>query len=505
MRKILIPLLMLGWVTAAAQNNNTDFRSFREGLMNDFQAYRKKVLDDYANYLGGVWKEFRSFREEKRDVTPKPTVAPKADPVATRPVPKATPKPVVRPAQPKAPAETPKTPDEAPKKPAIPAPVRPTLPPTLHPQPVAPARPQVPTMDFAFYGLTIRSIPMPVVELSSIENKEVAAAWKQYQEEPTDDIIASLQATAASLGLNDWFRFELVRQYVDALMPRHGPSERILLQHFLLANLEYDVRLAKSDSQLLLLVPFSQLVYGRKYLVLDNVRYYSYYDNIAPIADADNYLYTCELPAEVDKGNRVNLVFDRYAMNIPCEEQQERTVTDGKIKVSEKVNTALQEMLRRYPQMDIPHYAASDVVPQLHQNILAQIGPQVATLPQLEAVNALLHFVQYAFDYATDGDQHGYEKPYFIEENFYYPQNDCEDRSILFAFLVRELLGLDVHLIQYPGHECTAIHFTTADVVGTSYLYEGKAFHICDPTYLGAVAGQCMPNYEAEDPTIELW
>ena len=71
------------------------------------------------------------------------------------------------------------------------------------------------------------------------------------------------------------------------------------------------------------------------------------------------------------------------------------------------------EMLRHYPQMDVPYYAESQVMPPFHRNIIEQLRPQISGMSQKQAANALLHFVQYAFDYATDDIQHGYEKPYF--------------------------------------------------------------------------------------------
>lgn len=155
--------------------------------------------------------------------------------------------------------------------------------------------------------------------------------------------------------------------------------------------------------------------------------------------------------------------------------------------------------------MDIPFYAMSTIDSNFHQSLLAQVNEQIRGCSEKEAVARILHFVQYAFDYATDREQHGYEKPYFIEENFYYPKNDCEDRAILFAFLVHNLLGLDVHLVQYPGHECTAVNFSTTQMNGDGYMYKGKAFYICDPTFIGASIGQCMPGYRNVKPTVELW
>ena len=42
---------------------------------------------------------------------------------------------------------------------------------------------------------------------------------------------------------------------------------------------------------------------------------------------------------------------------------------------------------------------------------------------------------------------------------FYYPYCDCEDRSVLYSYLVRNLLKLDVVLLDYPNHIATAVCF----------------------------------------------
>jgi hypothetical protein len=59
--------------------------------------------------------------------------------------------------------------------------------------------------------------------------------------------------------------------------------------------------------------------------------------------------------------------------------------------------------------------------------------------------------------------------------------------------LVRELMGLDVVLVRYPGHMATAVCFTEK-VEGTTLQYKGKTYTISDPTYIGADVGMNMPD-----------
>ena len=462
-----------------AQNTNSDYQAFRKGVLGSYDSFRKTVLEDYAEYLQGIWDEYEQFRGIKRDKEPKPSIAPKAD-----------------------------------VKPQDVTPVQsvPEVKPTIQPTPVLtdsliPVKPiasnTLPNMYFSFYGMKLSTVLCHAQTIVDIEHQAIAKAWDAYrQDRVMKDIIRSLQSLSMTYGLNDWFTFELVRNYTEAICK--NTASKIVLQHFLIVNMGYDVRLASCGDQLLLLVPFNQQVYERSYLVIDGKKYYAFYDDsTSKIQNAG--VYTCRLPNETDKGRNIDLTIRVGNIGIKTGLAHKFSMSDGKISLQGSVDAGTMEAIRRYPQTDIPFYAMSTIDLNFHQSLLAQVSEQIRGCSEREAVGRILHFVQYAFNYATDGEQHGYEKTYFIEENFYYPKNDCEDRAILFAFLVRNLLGLDVHLVQYPGHECTAVNFSTSQMNGDGYMYRGKAFYICDPTFIGASIGQCMPDYRNLKPVVELW
>ena len=476
MRKYFFILLLCS-SSMMAQNTNSDYQAFRKGVLDNYGSFRKTVLENYTKYLQGVWDEYEQFKGIKRDHEPKPSIAPKADvkpqdvtPIQSAPEVKPTVQPV----------------------------------PTDNPIPVKPIAPcTLPNMSFPFYGMKLSTVLCHAQTIDGIEHQAIAKAWDAYrQDRVMKDVLLSLQSLAMAYDLNDWFTFELVRTYTEALCKNH--ESKTVLQHFLLVNMGYDVRLASCGNQLLLLVPFTQQVYERSYLVIDGKKYYVFDDHsTSKIQNVG--VYTCRLPNETDKGRNIDLTIRGGNIGIKTGVAHRFSMSDGKISLQGFVDEGTMEAIRRYPQMDIPFYAMSTIDSNFHQSLLAQVNEQIRGCSEKEAVARILHFVQYAFDYATDREQHGYEKPYFIEENFYYPKNDCEDRAILFAFLVHNLLGLDVHLVQYPGHECTAVNFSTTQMNGDGYMYKGKAFYICDPTFIGASIGQCMPGYRNVKPTVELW
>jgi len=471
--------LLLCSSSMMAQDVNTDFQAFRKDMLGNYSSFRKSVLDDYANYLNGIWEEFQVFRGVKKSEVPKPVNIPKVEGTPSKPTPQRVPRPegtpVVKPIE---------------DKPFN----RPT-----HPLP-----PSVPTMTLDFYGMRLNVASANPCQLASLEHQDIAKVWETYQKDSAiKNAILSLTQQAKDYRLNDWFAYELVSTYVAQALSGASASTQVLLEHYVLVNMGYDVRLASTNTRLLLLIPFKQQVYERSYLLLDGKKYYVFGEDAQKVQGTSS-LYTCELPKNADKGRSLNLILGKQGLGILSTKQHHYQLTDGNIQIQGSVNTGTMEALCHYPQMDVVYYAKSVINPVFRQDLLTQMKSQIAGLPQHEAANKLLHFVQYAFDYATDQEQFGYEKPYFLEENFYYPKNDCEDRAILYAFLVHELLGLDVHLVQFPGHECTAVHFTDSSVSGDYYTYQGDKYFICDPTYIGAPIGLCMPNFKNTKPKVEL-
>lgn len=494
-------LLLFCSSIARAQNAHPDFQSFRNSIKNDYQGFRSTIIDDYAKYLEGIWKDFQVFKGFKKDETPKPSVIPTVKDSPVSPAPHELPIPDVSPDVPDSdPRKTPVSPTPQ----DIPSPnVKPITTPTKTPEVPKPIVSQ--TVRFLFYGKSLYAAKMDTHRVLSMEPKDIAETWGKYQEFGHSEVLTSLRNLVHGLGLNDWHAIELIRAYSDEILKNGTSTDRIVLQHYLITNYGFDVRIAKNDKQLTLLIPFKQKMYNRSYLNINGVCYYIFYDNLLTTEYSSNYFSSCDIPDNIDKGQFVDLVYNTRSMSFSNGNNKKRTLTDGNLYVTCSVNIGAMELLRHYPQMDIPYYAASNVIPPIHQEILNQLRPQVMNMDKRTAANALLHFVQYAFEYATDGEQHGYEKAYFIEENFYYSKNDCEDRSIFYAFLVRNLLNLNVHLVQFPGHECTAINFPDNSTNGDGYIYNGKKYTICDPTYIGASIGQCMPTYRNTSPKIEEW
>ena len=138
-------------------------------------------------------------------------------------------------------------------------------------------------------------------------------------------------------------------------------------------------------------------------------------------------------------------------------------------------------------------YANTPLCAEVRDELYPQLKRAVTGVSEQMAVEKLLNWVQTAFVYEYDDKVWGGNRAFFPDETLYYPYCDCEDRSILFTRLVRDLLGLKCILIYYPGHIAAAVSFTqpvTGDYIQTG----GRRFTVCDPTYIVAPVGRTMPK-----------
>ena len=495
-RRCSFMLLLIFVALQGVQAQSDDFKAFRERMLSDYSDFRKGIMNRYEEFLDAAWAEYETMAGRRRVTQPKPVSPPVYTP-PTKPVEpvKVTPKepePVVpiEPIKKIEPTDVP-TGSKAPNRPVIPkAPDAPVVP-----------SPTTPQIRFELYGLQL-AVPAPKIEatLHSANQQDVIAFWKQIKRTDTRQGVDILQQHVVNYRLGDWCTFKAVEAYSRKWAKGNKYAERVMMQYLML-SMEYDVRMAIADGEIYLMLPFEQQVYGNTYLTVGNIKYYIY-PNDLPNGSS---IYSCAVPSDVDCGRQMNLIINP-AYLLP-KEKQPFTISHDALTIQGHVNKNVIALQQEYPTMDVYCYAASVADEELRKSVISQLNNLLQGMSELEAANILLRFVQKGFEYQTDGQQfgQGVEKSFFFDETLYFPYCDCEDRSIFYAYLIRELLGLDVLLVSYPGHECTAVALSSPPPTYTSFQYKGKTYYICDPTYIGADIGMCMPDFVNIQPEVEEW
>lgn len=146
-------------------------------------------------------------------------------------------------------------------------------------------------------------------------------------------------------------------------------------------------------------------------------------------------------------------------------------------------------------------YANTPMEKSIKDMLYPPLKKTISSMNERDAVGILLNWVQTAFEYGYDDKIWGGDRAFFAQETLYYPYCDCEDRAILFSRLIRDLVGLDVVLLYYPGHLAAAVAFND-NVNGDYLIYKNRKYVVCDPTYINAGVGCTMPGMNNQEAQI---
>lgn len=405
--------------------------------------------------------------------------------------------PTVKPATPTAkPASPTAKPTTPAAKPATPT--SPTTPPTVVPVPTA--KPSAPMsalykessekqmINYCGQRIYVDKSLKGVCSIGNMREKAVADAYEAMCKADYKPLLADCRQLKKDLKLNDWGVFLFVRDVSNALCADAHAS--VVMQQFLLNELGYKSKMARraDRDQMLLFVATDCKMYGRPYFTKDGLNYYNL------TSDETCQFYMCQEDSPKAKSSIDMQITNAPLLNSGMVNSVHKNGA-GTVAVSVDVPKSLMLFYKSMPQCDYSVYVNAKVNPAVADRLLSSLAPIVEGKSETEAANLLINFVQTGFKYATDQEQFGYEKPFFVEELFYYPYCDCEDRSVLYSYLVRNLLKLDVVLLDYPNHIATAVCFNE-NVSGDFVTVEGKKYIVCDPTYIGASIGKAMPQFK---------
>ena len=533
-RLILFALGATCCMGTQAQVVDDDFDSFMKTEIQSFDKFIDDANKQFISFLRNPWKEFEAKKPVEKRTKPEP-VKPvvydeKKDPVAPpveldiedilgqstgeskqrpqgkindgekvgfeKPQPKPTTpalKPATPTAKPASPTAKPTTPSAKPATPTTP-----TTPPAVVPVPTA--KPSAPMsalykessekqmINYCGQRIYVDKSLNGVCSIGNMREKAVADAYEAMCKADYKPLLADCRQLKKDLKLNDWGVFLFVRDVSNALCADAHAS--VVMQQFLLNELGYKSKMARraDRDQMLLFVATDCKMYGRPYFTKDGLNYYNL------TSDETCQFYMCQEDSPKAKSNIDMKITNAPLLNSGMVNSVHKNGA-GTVAVSVDVPKSLMLFYKSMPQCDYSVYVNAKVNPAVADRLLSSLAPIVEGKSETEAANLLINFVQTGFKYATDQEQFGYEKPFFVEELFYYPYCDCEDRAVLYSYLVRNLLKLDVVLLDYPNHIATAVCFNE-NVSGDFVTVEGKKYIVCDPTYIGASIGKAMPQFK---------
>lgn len=460
------------------EQQDSVFQSFLGKTQKEFDEFRRKKNEEFAAFLGKPWQPIdqqKGITAPKRPDPVKPTIAPKGE------------------------QENPNVnPIEVPHGDVIPKTEPRKEKPLDIPLPSAPSRPSAPNINLFNTPVYVSMESKLRFKLNGVDEKEISQMWKRLSSDDYTPMFEDCARLCQEMRLNGWATWHLCKAVGEQLLGK-GTNEAVMMQTYLMAELGYDAQMVRiGKDRLVMICPADVVLCQINYLLKDNKKYYLWAD--VPYGAV---IYSYE--KNFASATRVMDFSNATDILLSTETAETRTLQsslDGQPSVTVNVKKSLMDCYRDMPLInDWSFYACQPMDKDIKRQIEPALKRVINGKNEREAANILLHFVQTAFEYATDEEQYGREKTDFKEEPFYYPACDCEDRSILYSELVHSLLGLDVVLLHYPNHLCTAVKFNT-QVNGDYVVIDGSRYVICDPTYIGASVGRCMPKYKSVKATI---
>ncbi|QUT73911.1 hypothetical protein INE81_00328 [Bacteroides salyersiae] len=468
-----------------------EFDDFQKQQQKEFNNFKNKADADFETFLRETWVKFEAFDPLKAPVRPEPEKQPVFDgkrpqsPVEIKPVDIGKPSLSAVTDKPVPGIYVPGQPYLSVK---IDVPVVPVTGRPIHRTPVN------------YYGSAFEIATDAIENLALAGNREadVADAWSQLCKADHEQLIKDCMTLREEKKMSDWAYLLFTKKIGEQLYGEQQKDDIAFLQMFILNKSGYKVRLSKINEKLKLMVAPAGVLYGIPYILLDGTKYYVF-DAEKTNGPMGVYTYKQDFP---NAKNYVSLSIDAVPKFDMAEHTESVSPKSGSVKVETVVNKNLMEFYKSYPQCDVSVYYHTPMSEELKAALYPPLQEAIKGKSQQEAANILIEFVQTGFEYQTDGDQFGYEKPFFLDENFFYPACDCEDRAILYSTLVKDLLGLDAVLLDYPNHIASAVRFTEEIPGDYVILDDGAKYLICDPTYIGASIGMCMEQFKKVSPQI---
>ena len=469
LKKLIFLLLLMYFSNCFAQSFQEKYEKFKMEAHQNYASFRGECNKKYIQFLIEAWGWY--YGEE-------PTPIPDDNPVPPKPYEEKEEQPVVITPQP-APVPQPKP---------QPKPIEP-----IYEQPVIDEN----VLAFDFYGMSAKvRFPKEInLKLNDVKPKSIAEGWETLCTDEINNTIRDCLEARIRFNLSDWAYLLFLDQVGKTFSS--NPNEATLLTAFLYCQSGYQMRLATdNDTHLKLLYGSEHHIYNHPYFKIDGVMFY-------PFGKMSNQISICN--AEFESESPLSLIIDTE-QSVGDQLSDLRHIHSDKyplVGIDSKVPVELVKFFDTYPTSQIGNnpltrwamYANVPLAQKSKDIVYPQFKELLKSNSELEAANKLLDWVQTGLIYEYDDKVWGHDRAFFAEETLFYPYADCEDRSILFSRLVRDLLGLDVALVYYPGHLATAVAFND-DVYGDAMIINGRKFTVCDPTYIGAPVGAQMPGLE---------
>ena len=343
----------------------------------------------------------------------------------------------------------------------------------------------------SFHYTADSTVDIPVDDtLSTTSIRKFYAMMDYANYEPVVDALLTHQQ---DYKLNDWLYYQLVRRVAEDLSPKADNYIRYTLyKWFLLVKSGFDARLAYRGDQLIFYIQSRDDIEDLPYFTLDSNTYICLnYHDYGELFNLDNPYTLADIGDLIAENPRS---FSYRVTRLPdfkedsyVDKELSFTYKGKKHRLTVKVNTEVASIFKNYPIVDFGTYFNIPLSAETYASLIPVLKEQVAKLSTEKGVDYLMRFTRQAFEFEDDQVTFGQEKRMSPEETLLNNSSDCDDRTALFFYLVKEIYNLPMVTLRYPTHVTVAVRLDRP--VGQSIAYNGYHYTICEPTPQGEDLG----------------
>lgn len=338
-------------------------------------------------------------------------------------------------------------------------------------------------VQFSFYGAEVMLNYDPSAfmrEPVRVDAAGLTSAWRWLEQRSYRSLLEDVQRYKSELRLNDWMYYQLLNTAIAQLMKGGDAPARELTTAYLLVKSGYDIRVTFSRNELYVNAYVLEDLYevpiiedaGRQFANLTAARL-----KTGPLTA----MYMLDIPGlRPGKTFSFNLAVRPALPERPHTRLFSFTYRHVVHEISLQYDEQWVELLKSYPLTGEMNYINAAASTALRNSLVPALNEKLDGLTTAESLELLAAVTRSGFVYGEDNVQFGRSKPMVADELFFYPRSDCEDRTALFFFLVKELLGLPMVVIAYDDHISLAV--SAPGIEGDIVAYNGLRYLFCDPT-----------------------
>lgn len=299
-------------------------------------------------------------------------------------------------------------------------------------------------------------------------------------------VLGNLFHYKQSLLLNDWLYYLLICQTSTAIFPQETETYRTLFTWFILSKSGYRVQLNYTPQEVTISVYSNDEVFE------------------LPVAQKDSGWYVDISTALKQQNSKkftsrsTSIIFNNLSSGIPFSFKMDvlpkfdfPEIVNKRLSfihdnqsytIDVNINKSVLYTRWCYPQMSYENLSNIPLSEEAYSSLIPAFKQLLRNKTNYEALRLILSFTRSAFKFSNDQEKYNMPNLAFCpEETLFYTYSDCEDRAVLFKYLVQQLLPFDVILVNF-NDEHASCAVALPQVVGKPILYKNKEYTICEPT-----------------------